>query len=76
MRRPRWSACLCQECGGRGIGWTARPFGLDKDKVHDIKKGVGAGPKDWVGIDPDGNVWTGDENNQGVNHGPFGDYLS
>lgn len=50
-------------------------FGLDKDDVHKIKQGLQAGPTDWVGIDPDGNVWTADEDGQGENNGHYGDYL-
>jgi len=48
---------------------------LDKDEVHKIKKGVGAGPRDWVGISPDGDVITGDENGEAVNRGPKDTYL-
>jgi hypothetical protein len=39
-----------------------------------IKKGVGAGPKDWTGITPQGTVITGDENGEAVDHGPAEDY--
>jgi hypothetical protein len=49
--------------------------GLDKDDVHEIKDGVGAGPRDWVGITPDGHVITSDEEGNAVDHGHFGDYL-
>ena len=49
--------------------------GLDKDKIHGIKKGVGAKPADWTGIDPEGNVWTGDGEGGAENHGPFDSYL-
>ena len=49
--------------------------GLDKDDVHDIKKGAGAGPQDWTGISPDGDVITGDANGNAVNNGPFKPYL-
>lgn len=48
--------------------------GLTKDEVHKIKKGVGAGSADWTGIDPQGNVITGDENGEAVNNGPYGDW--
>ncbi len=50
-------------------------FGLDKDDVHKIKKGIHAGPRTWTGIDPDGNVWTGGTGGVGENHGPFDPYL-
>jgi RHS repeat-associated protein len=48
---------------------------VDRDKIHEIKDQLGAGPKDWVGIDPVGNVWTG-EAGKGVNNGPFTDYTN
>jgi RHS repeat-associated protein len=48
---------------------------LTKDDIHKIKKGVGAGPKDWVGITPEGDVITGDSSGKAVNQGPFKDYL-
>ena len=57
------------------IDKAKRPFGIDKDDIHKIKKGVGAGPKTWTGIDKSGNVWTGGPGGVGENHGPFGDYL-
>lgn len=57
------------------IDQAKKKFGLDKDDVHAIKDGIGAGPKDWVGIDPQGNVWTGNENNKGENNGPYDVYL-
>lgn len=50
-------------------------FKIDKDGVYDIKKGVGAGPRTWTGIAPNGDVWTGGPQGVGENHGPFGDYL-
>ena len=28
---------------------------VDRGLLHDVKKGLGA--KDWVGVDPDGNIW-------------------
>ena len=49
--------------------------GLDKDAIHDIKHGVGAGPEDWTGISPDGDVITGGPEGEAVNNGPFKDYL-
>ncbi len=49
--------------------------GLDKEKIHQIKDGVGAGPKDWVGISPQGEVITSDGEGNAENHGPFTDYL-
>jgi RHS repeat-associated protein len=49
--------------------------GLDKDDIHNIKDGVNAGPKDWTGITPDGNVVTGDADGNAVVHDPYGQYL-
>jgi RHS repeat-associated protein len=47
--------------------------GLSKDDVHDIKDAVGAGPRDWTGIDRDGNVITGDPlTGDAVPNGPYG----
>ncbi len=48
---------------------------LDSDDIHEIKKGLGAKPDDWVGITPDGDVVTGGDVGQAVNQGPFKDYL-
>ena len=49
--------------------------GLSKDDVHTIKDGVRAGPQDWTGIAPNGDVITGDSDGNAVNNGPKGDYL-
>ncbi|WP_422015298.1 glycine zipper domain-containing protein [Roseateles sp.] len=51
------------------------PRGWDKEELHGIKDGVGAGPPDWVGITPDGRVITGDSNGNAVDNGPAKDYL-
>jgi hypothetical protein len=48
--------------------------GLTKDDIHGIKDGINAGPRDWVGISPDGNVWI-NEGGVGSDQGPLGDYL-
>jgi RHS repeat-associated protein len=41
-----------------------------------IKRGVGAGPTDWTGITPDGNVITADpETGEAVDNGPASDYV-
>lgn len=48
--------------------------GLSKDDIHGIKDGVNAGPKDWVGISPDGSVWI-NEGGVGSDQGSFEDYL-
>ena len=49
--------------------------GLGKDAVHGIKKGVGAGPRDWTGIAPNGDVITGDNEGNAINNGGYKDYL-
>ncbi len=49
--------------------------GLDSDAIHRVKKGVGAGPQDWTGVDQDGNVITGDHAGNAVNNGPIDTYL-
>jgi hypothetical protein len=48
---------------------------LDREKIHGIKDQIGAGAKDWVGIDPAGNIWT-NEAGKGANQGPYTDYIN
>lgn len=45
------------------------------DKIHDIKKNLGAGPRDWVGVDPDGRVWTSDHEGNAVDNGHWNDWV-
>lgn len=40
-----------------------------------MKDGVLAGPKDWTGVAPNGDVITGDSDGNAVNNGPITDYL-
>jgi RHS repeat-associated protein len=47
---------------------------LDREKIHRIKDGISAEPNDWVGISPDGRIWT-NSNGRPVDNGPFSDYL-
>ena len=49
--------------------------GLDREDIHKIKDRIGAGPKDWVGVTPEGEVITTDEEGNAENHGPATDYL-
>ena len=51
-------------------------WGIGKDDIHDIKDGVGAGPKDWVGITPDGDVITTGDDGKAVDHGNVNVYLN
>jgi len=45
--------------------------GWDKDKIHGVKEDIGAGRNDWVGVDPDWNVWTGSHTGEAINHGQW-----
>jgi Domain of unknown function (DUF4157) len=47
---------------------------LDRETIHKIKDGVGAGPKDWVGVTPDGDVVTTDPDGNAEVHGHASDY--
>jgi hypothetical protein len=49
--------------------------GKPREDIHKIKDGVGAGPRDWVGISPDGHVITTDGEGNAEDHGPADDYL-
>lgn len=55
--------------GSKGIDET--PWSGDH---QGIKKGVGAGPKDKVKIDPEGNVWVQNPDGSWTNHGDAGSY--
>lgn len=48
--------------------------GKSRDEIHGIKDGIGAGPKDWVGITPDGHVITSDADGNSEDHGSADDY--
>jgi hypothetical protein len=48
---------------------------LDREDIHKIKDRIGAGASDWVGISPEGDVITTDEEGNAENHGPASDYL-
>jgi RHS repeat-associated protein len=47
---------------------------LDRGKIHGIKDQLGAAPRDWVGITPDGRIIT-NEGGQAVDNGPYSDYI-
>jgi RHS repeat-associated protein len=48
--------------------------GLSKDQVHQIKQIIEAGPKDWVGKAPNGDIITGTPDGKTINHGPIQPY--
>jgi len=48
---------------------------LDRQDIHAIKDQLGARPKDWVGIDPAGNIWT-NEAGSGANQGHYTDFVN
>jgi hypothetical protein len=48
--------------------------GLDRGTIHGIKDAIGAGPKDWVGVTPEGEVITTGADGDAENHGPVTDY--
>ncbi|HVL94633.1 MAG TPA: hypothetical protein VM266_02120 [Solirubrobacteraceae bacterium] len=50
--------------------------GLSREDIHKIKRRIGAGAADWVGITPDGHVVTTDENGNTVDHGHKDDLLA
>jgi len=47
---------------------------LDKDAVHEIKHGMPSGPSDWTGMAPNGDVITGDSEENAENHGSADSY--
>jgi RHS repeat-associated protein len=50
-------------------------MGWSSGRIHGIKNGLGAGPRDWVGIAPNGDVITGDAAGNAVNDGPWTSYV-
>jgi hypothetical protein len=47
----------------------------DRGKIHDIKKGIGAAPDDWVGVTPEGEIITTDpETGEAVDQGHVDDF--
>lgn len=48
--------------------------GWDRGKIHGVKDAIGAGPKDWVGVDAHGNVW-GHGEEGAENWGPWTDLI-
>ena len=56
--------------GTRGVDQDPRLRG----KIHDIKDEIDAGPQDWVGVSPDGKIWT-NVGGQPFDWGYYGDLL-
>lgn len=56
----------------RGTGPIDK-LGLSRSEIHDITDGVNAGPPDWTGISPDGDVITSNPDGSAENHGPADD---
>lgn len=48
--------------------------GLDRETVHKIKDGIGAGPRDWVGIAPGGRIVTTGPDGNAQDEGHVSDY--
>jgi len=48
--------------------------GLDRETIHKIKDGIGAGPRDWVGVTPDGEIITTDGEGNAQDEGHVTDY--
>jgi RHS repeat-associated protein len=55
---------------------TIDKWGLGRQDIHDIKAGIEAGAKDWVGITPGGEVITTGQDGRAVNNGHVDDYTS
>jgi hypothetical protein len=48
--------------------------GLSTGLIHGIKDGIRAGPKDWVGIGPNGDIWTSNSDGNAEEAGNISDY--
>ena len=56
---PANTACA-SEPGSNNVPRGTRSidnWGIPKDDIQDIKGGIGAGPRDWVGVSPEGDVY-------------------
>ncbi|KGQ20065.1 Rhs family protein [Lysobacter dokdonensis DS-58] len=52
-----------------------KKLGIDREDVHDIKRGARAKPNDWTGITPDGTVWVGTPDGKGREEGKYWEHL-
>ncbi|HEY5895709.1 MAG TPA: RHS repeat-associated core domain-containing protein [Chthoniobacterales bacterium] len=59
----------------KGCPAGTRPVNEAGDRAggspHEIKDWADQGPRDWTGIDPEGNVWVDDGSGNGLNLGPY-----
>jgi hypothetical protein len=63
------NAVCASDPGPKNVPRGTRPIDRwvsPKDDIQDIKDGVGAGPRDWVGVSPEGDVYLKDPNGKSV----------
>ena len=56
----------------RGVPPGTKPIdqsGKSREWIHGTKQDVGAGPKDWVGVAPNGDIITTNPDGSAENHG-------
>jgi len=71
IRKTTYVTDTDRETCGMGRFRPIDEVGWDKDKIHGVKEDIGAGRNDWVGVDPDWNVWTGSHTGEAINHGQW-----
>jgi hypothetical protein len=63
------NAVCASDPGPRNVPRGTRPidrWAIPKDDLQDIKDGTGAGPRDWVGVSPEGEVYVKGPNGKAV----------